>query len=159
MKKPEEQYRLALDKLNEFIDAKGLVHTPERESILEIVCTLKQPFEVHQVVEEAQKRHISRATVYNTMSLLRDSLVVHCLKRQYGQQRDQYELTLAGNNHMVVVCTRCGRVSEFRDAIISNTAIQRQYSNFRMQHFSMYVYGLCKLCRSIHAKGGDGKNF
>lgn len=155
---PSEVYKQALLQLQTYIDNNGKHHTAEREAVLDIICHLKSPFTVGEVQKAASEMGISRGTVYNSMHVFTEAKLVHCLNRQYGQNRDQYELMLKGNNHMQVICLRCGRVSEFREVAIPNIAMARKYYNFIPQHVSVYVYGMCKSCRSIQGKGGDGRN-
>lgn len=154
----EEIYEQSLDKLNTWLAEHHKYNSPERTTILEIICHLKNPFTMVEVIEEAKSRNISRATVYNSMPIFEKAEILHCLKQQYGQRRNQYEILLRGSNIMQLICLRCGRVAEFKEVAITNIAMQRKYNNFRPQHMSMYVYGTCKFCRRIKAKGGDGNN-
>ena len=148
----EERQEKARELFDQYIADKGLRHTPERYKVLEFACSLEPPFTAEQVVEMAKDIFISQATVYNTFVLLRDAKILHRLNRQYGQSRDQYEVMVNGNNHMQFICKRCGRVVTFKDKMIESSIRARRYNNFKLDHYTLYVYGYCKLCRKIEGK-------
>ncbi len=140
--------KLNRERLAVYLTKNGYRHTKERYTILEQACLLNQPFFMDELIAVAESLHITRATVYNTMPLLQEARLVHLLGKQYHQAGGaQYEVVGAKNNHMQIICARCGRVSEFRDVALTNLLKSRKYSNFDMQHFSLYVYGECKVCK------------
>lgn len=147
---------MGLEKLNAYIAEHGLRHTIEREMVLEEACRLPQPFTTGQLIEQMEKRHVSKATVYNVVQLLGLARILQCVHRASTRERVQYEIITQQTQRMQLKCTKCGRVAEFYDVAIINLVRARKYNNFNMQSFSLYVYGECKLCRSpkrITAKG------
>ena len=138
--------------LNKYILEHQLRHTPERYMLLRDIAELKNPFTAEQVIAKAKQQFISQATVYNFLKLLIDAKMVHPLHKQYGIHKNDFELVVNGNIHMHIICEECGRVSEFKDVAVENLIKARKYSNFRLEHFSLYVYGKCKLCRRKIAK-------
>lgn len=146
--KSDELTRLNRDRLAVYLTKNGYRHTRERYTILEQACLLTQPFYMDELIAVAETMKISKATVYNTMTLLQEARLVHLLGKQYHQSGGaQYEVIGLKHNHMQIICSRCGRISEFRDVALTNLLKSRKYSNFYMQHFSLYVYGECKQCR------------
>lgn len=124
--------------------------SPERESVLKIVCTLHSPFtmeDVQQQIDEHAVR-VSKASLYNHLQLFADLGILFRLPRQFGQDHNQYEITLGKQRHMRIICTRCGRMSEFRNRSISDLLDAHAYGNFNACGFSVYVFGTCKTCRS-----------
>ncbi len=147
MPQKENPYPEAKTKLEAYIAAQGLRNTQERFVLLEHICSLPQPFGADRVVSFAKEKYISPATVYNTLSLLVSAQILHCLSKQYGRSKSMYELMLAGKSEFEFVCTRCGRVSKFKDRAIENIIRMRRYSNFIPKGFSVYIYGECKTCK------------
>lgn len=145
--KPEEKYRIAMGKLNEYLYKHKMRHTIEREMVLGRVCELRSPFDAEQLIAACQNDRISRTTVKNTLSLLTSARILHCLFKQYESKKAEYELVLNDNIHMQMRCMECGRVVDFKDLPIENLVRARKYSNFKIEHFSLYVYGRCKTCR------------
>lgn len=142
-----ELYRSAHEKFKAFLEKQGKVCTQEREMILHAICELKGPFDAAALVEAVAAKRITRATVYNALQLFTESGVLHCISRQAGRRKAQYELYMGSINRMQIICRRCGRVSEFHEVGIENIAKHRKYSNFLMERFSIVVYGTCKTCR------------
>ena len=151
MTKEDTVYQEAAERLNTYIDAHGLRHTQEREWVLRHVCALHGPFSAEHLIVLCREEHISPATVYNTLSLLTDAHILYPLNRQYGHKKATYELLTRGDTHLQIICTRCGRVADFRDTAVQNLLHARRYSNFLLSHFSLYVYGTCKVCRRLAA--------
>lgn len=151
--KKEDTYTMVKGVLDAYVTANHLRHTVEREHVLRLCCQADTPFSLDTIVELAQKEFISRSTVYNTIQLLLKAKIVHSLNKQYESRcKPQYEIVYNHNNHAQLICTKCGRVSEFKPKIAENVIISRKYSNFTPHHFSLYVYGECKICRRLVGK-------
>ena len=84
---------------------------------------------------EKEKFRVSRATLYNTIVLLIDAGLV--IKHQFGNT-SQYERSYNNETHHHMICTSCGKVSEFEDENPS--------------HYSLYIYGLCSKCMGLKRK-------
>ena len=123
-----------------------LRHTPERYTILAKICEL-QRFTIDELRSKLTDITISRATVYNTLSLLEDARLIQKLDKEFGVRTAQYELVHASDSSVQVICQRCGRVSTVRDTTISRMLADKKWSNFVPNHFSLYVFGHCKVCR------------
>ena len=115
--------------------------------VLEQVCLLPQPFTAEQLADACKAERISVGTVYNALNLFLLAQILYATNRQRGRAATEYELTVGSPTRMHIVCTRCGRVTEIHDKAIARLVQERKYSNFNMQHFSLYVYGECKICR------------
>jgi Fur family ferric uptake transcriptional regulator len=123
-----------------------LRHTPERYTILAKICEL-QRFTIDELRSKLTDITISRATVYNTLSLLEDARLIQKLDKEFGVRTTQYELVHASDSSVQVICQRCSRVSTVRDTTISRMLADKKWSNFVPHHFSLYVFGHCKVCR------------
>lgn len=145
--KVDEVYKLSREKLDKYLLQHNLRHTLERYQVLLRACELPSPFTVDQLVEATREDHISQATVYNVLNLLKDARIAHLLGKQYRQNKDLYEITSTTNNHLQIICTQCGREAEFKDVAVMNLLYAKRFNNFDLQHFSLYVYGECKVCR------------
>lgn len=118
--------------------------TPERFAILEAVYSINGCFDIDELLkhmEDNRKFRVSRATVYNTISLLINAnLVVH---HQFGAESKYEKCFGAEKSHMI--CTKCGKVTEIGNLnIIEN--ITTNIKKFHLTHYSLYLYGLCNKC-------------
>ena len=118
-----------------------------RNMVLEQVCALPQPFTAEQLREACVAERISVGTVYNALNLFLDAHILHAYKRQEGHRATEYELIAAESNKIQIICRKCGRVQNVSATGITSVIKDHTYSNFNMQHFTLYVYGECKICR------------
>jgi len=63
------------DKISAYIKAKRLRNTLERRHLIDIVCSMFI-FSSEELIERAEKLHISRASAYNFTVLLKDANIV-----------------------------------------------------------------------------------
>ena len=115
--------------------------------ILEQVCALPQPFTADRLVKACAAQRISVGSVYNALNLFVTARILHASIRQRGRAATEYELMTDNTVRMQVVCRKCGRKTDFNDKAIARLVQERKYSNFNPQHFSLLVYGECKICR------------
>lgn len=137
----------ALERLNQYVVDHNKRPSKVRNAVLEQAFMLPQPFTADQLVEACQAQRISVGTVYNSLEIFVSAQILHSITRQRGQNATEYEWMVGDQTRMQVVCEKCGRVSDFHDKAIERLIQERRYSNFTIQHFSLYVYGECKLCR------------
>ncbi|MBR5854157.1 MAG: transcriptional repressor [Paludibacteraceae bacterium] len=144
--KKEDILQYTREKLCTYLNEHQLRHTSERFTILAAICRL-QRFNIEELREALTELTISRATVYNTLALLEDANLIQRLDKEFGVRTAQYELVKATDSSVQVVCQRCGRVSVVKDSTISRMLADKRWSNFIPHHFSLYMFGNCKVCR------------
>lgn len=143
---------LAFKQLGAYIRQNKLRPTRVREAVLEQICLLQQPFTADQLVKECETQQISVATVYNTLNLLVLAQILCATSRQRGKASTEYEIVVGKSARVQVICTKCGRVTDIRDRLVEQIVKERKYSNFVMRHYSLFIYGECKVCRSHKRK-------
>lgn len=134
------------DLLRAYLDEHQLRHTPERFAILAAVCKL-QRFTIDELRVSLENLTVSRATIYNTLSLFEDAKLVYRLSKEFGVRTAQYELVKSSESSVRIICQRCGRVGIVKDPTINRMLADKRWSNFVPDHFSLYVFGNCKVCR------------
>ena len=121
--------------------------------VLEQLCNLQQPFTEAQLQEACKAERISRATVYNTLNLCIQAKIIRPYERAFRQKVTEYELiTAAARSHMQIYCRKCGRRVAIHDKALARMVEERSYVNFIPQHFTLIVYGECKICRRLAAQ-------
>ena len=118
--------------------------TPERCTILEAVYSVNGCFDIDELLEymeDKMKFRVSRATIYNTISLLINAnLVVH---HQFGSESKYERCVGTEKSHMI--CTKCGKVTEIGNIDLTET-LTANIKKFHLTHYSLYLYGLCNKC-------------
>ena len=144
--KTEDTYRKALEQLSAYMSERPMRRTQEREMILQKVCALRR-FSVDQLRGSLTELLISRATIYNALSVFEKAGIIHRLDKEFGVRAGQYELVQSDASHIQVICQRCGRVSEVHDTTVLRLLADKRFTNFVPKRFSLYLYGTCKVCR------------
>lgn len=145
-------YNNAVERLNGYLKANEMRPSVVRNAVLEQACYLPQPFTAKQLVEVCKEQRISIGTVYNSLNLFISAQILHATERQRGKTATEYELITGNQHRMQIICQKCGRVSDIQDRAIARLIQERKYSNFTLQHYSLFVYGECKVCRRLKRK-------
>lgn len=128
----------------DYLKNNKLRNTPERNAILSAIYSIEGCFEIEELLaylEKNMKFRVSRATVYNTISLLTNAnLVIH---HQFGSE-SKYERCY-GYEKSYSICTKCNKVTEIKNLKIRDY-LSSNIKKFHLIHYSLYVYGLCSKC-------------
>jgi Fur family ferric uptake transcriptional regulator len=123
--------------------------TRQRDIIAEIVLGSDRHHSVEEVASAVRARGgtAGLATVYRTMELLvRSGLVV---ERDFGEGFRRYETTRDAPHHEHLLCTRCGRVTEFRDERLERmTTVVAETRGYLRESHRLVIYGVCDACRT-----------
>lgn len=146
-------------KLTEYLMMNRYRKTPERYAILDMIYSIDGHFNIetlyYKMADEGKFR-VSRATLYNTISLFIDANLV--IKHQFGTVT-QYERAYKNETHHHMICTICGKITEFEDDKLKQAIVNTKLRKFNATHYSLYIYGVCSKCmwRKRHAKNNSKK--
>ena len=99
-------------------------------------------------------RRIGLVTVYRTLKLLKEAGLAH--ERQFGEGRALFEHASSERHHDHMICTDCGKITEFENCKIE--ALQEQVARkfaFTLRYHKLELYGFCRECRA-NANRGTG---
>lgn len=139
-------YDIVREKFTEYLRVHKHRKTPERYNILEEIYRFEGHFNAETLFRMMEKKYrVSLATIYNTLELLVEShlIIKHLIDGKYAQ----YEKVFGNNTHHHLICTRCGKVKEFSDKQLKMSIQAKQFSNFEITHYSLYLYGICGKCQ------------
>ena len=136
-----------LEKFRDFIRERGLKSTRQRDEIANWFFRHKGHLSADQIYREVKEVFpgIGFSTVYRTMKLLVEAGLVS--ERHFGNAEALYENLSGHHDHLI--CTTCGRISEFEDERIEE--LQRAVADrtgFLLMSHKMELYGLCSSCRA-----------
>ena len=128
-----------------YLRSRGLNFTAERQAVLRKVFAGEKHFQADELYLQLARnkgRAVSRATVYRTLSLLRECGLVR--KVAFVDRHSHYE-HLFGHDHLI--CSKCGRIIEFRDQSVSR-ALEKvcKAKKFRVVSRKVEIVGLCRKC-------------
>ena len=141
-----DKYALATQRLMEFMEGKKIRKTPERFEILRIVCQIPGIFsidELHEIMAQKAKFQVSRVTLFNTLKLLEDAMLVikHTLVRAA-----HYECCVTPHPMVCLVCQKCGTVRKLESSKIENWLSEQKCKQFVITQPVLYFHGLCRSC-------------
>ena len=143
--KEMENYEDTITNLfTEYLKANKKRCTPERYAILHAIYSIEGSFDIETLLQhmaETVRFRVSRATIYNTITLLINAnLVTH---HQFGTVSKYEKCFNSGKCHLV--CTGCNKVTEATNINLTET-IKDNIKKFHLTHYSLYIYGLCNKC-------------
>ena len=131
---------------SEFLQKKDLKLTSQRRTILRQAMH-DGHFSAEMLLDFSKKADatISKATVYRTLSLLKESKILE--EQDFGDGKKLYERAQGRKHHDHFVCIKCGKIIEFE-----NEPIERLQDNeakkhhFKVVYHSLKLFGFCKSC-------------
>jgi Fur family ferric uptake transcriptional regulator len=137
------------DAFRAYLREHNLPITRQRALIAEVVLASDRHLSVEDVTQELRSRggHAGLATVYRTIELLvRSGLVV---ERDFGEGFRRFEPARDVPQHEHLLCTQCGRVTEFRDERLERiTTLVAETRGYLRQRHRLVIYGVCEACRT-----------
>jgi Fur family peroxide stress response transcriptional regulator len=123
---------------------RGLRITPQREAILEYLLSTEDHPSARQVWKAARKKvpGISLSTVYSSLAELSRLRLIKEL--EFNEMENRYEGNLA--QHINLICTKCGRISDYMTAHTIDMEQVRETTRFRAFQSRFELYGTCTDC-------------
>ena len=122
--------------------------TAQRVAIAEVVLGADRHLSAEEIERDLAERGApaGTATVYRTLELLvRSGLAV---ERDFGEGFKRYESARDVPHHEHLLCTVCGRVTEFRDERLERmTTLTAEANGYARQRHRLVIYGVCADCQ------------
>ncbi len=138
--------------LTERLRASGHRLTRERQLLLDILSE-NAHLDAEEIYRKAQKTlpQIGIATVYRTLNLFKELGVVRTI--DLGENHSHFEL--CADEHVHLVCTVCGRVTDVPMPSALRGAAQRR--GFDVRRAKLEMFGVCDACAKGKQPSGASK--
>ncbi|MCR5819457.1 MAG: transcriptional repressor [Bacteroidaceae bacterium] len=144
---------IVAERLQAYLKARKLRHTPERFAILEAIYETEGTFTAEQLREIMEKKRfpVSIATVYATTRLLVEANLL--MRHPYNSASALFERIIDPYPRVYLVCGKCGNISQLKNKELLNVFEQTRTPRFTTTHRIAYIYGFCSKCqRSLRYK-------
>ncbi len=129
-----------------YISQSGLKSTRQRDAVAEVFFSTSGHISAEELYLKVTKLHpgIGLTTVYRTLKLLTEAGLAK--ERRFGDQ-GVYEKEDTARHHDHLICTRCGKIVEFKEPAIEELQedVARRFGFAVIDH-KMELYGLCRSC-------------
>jgi Fur family ferric uptake transcriptional regulator len=142
----EQEKKITKDFVISSLKKKKMKITSQRKAIIETFLELGGHVSVEDIFYELRKRkkNIGLATIYRTLSMLKEAGLVS--ERDFRDGRTRFEIVSEHHDH--IICQKCGKVVEFRDETIEK--LQEEISKrlgFVLISHRHELMGICEDCR------------
>ncbi len=134
---------------SEFLEKKDLKLTSQRRTILHEALEATGHFSAEKLLQYSKKADptVSKATVYRTLALLKESEILE--EQDFGDGKKLYERAQGRSHHDHLICIRCGAIIEFENQKIEdlqNSEAARH--RFKIVYHSLKLFGFCAGCKT-----------
>ena len=139
--------REAENTFTDFLEKKDLKLTSQRRTILRQAMR-EGHYSAETLLDFSKKEDptISKATVYRTLTLLKESKILE--EQDFGDGKKLYERSQGRKHHDHFVCIKCGKIIEFENESIERLQdAEAKKHQFRIVYHSLKLFGFCRSCQ------------
>ena len=134
--------------LRQYLKNKGMLHSKQREQILDIFLKTERHLTIDDLYGLIRKKNprIGLATVYRAMSTICDASLAREIDFEDGVKRFEHKYQHKRHHHLV--CLKCGRAIE-----VVSPEIEKLQQRLAKKHGftpvkdTMKIFGICRQCQ------------
>jgi Fur family ferric uptake transcriptional regulator len=137
-------------KLDGYLADQGLKQTQQRKMVIQYFLGMEKHVSVEELHEFIRRKGhpIGLATVYRTLSLLKEAGLVE--QKQFAEGKSVYEVNEPNSHHDHLICISCRKVIEFEnDGIEKLQEEVAKEHEFTLVYHSLDLFGYCKRCQKL----------
>ncbi len=122
--------------------------TRQRREVFEMFVGMARHVTAEELYREVLRKHpgVGLATIYRTLNLFCGFGLAEA--RQFGDGHTRYDPVYNKHHHDHLICTRCGKITEFENQHIER--LQEQVArrhHFLIRQHKLELYGYCSECQ------------
>jgi len=133
--------------LDEYIKAKLLRHTEQRDRVLAVFLATERHVSVDELYKLVKRKYpdIGYTTVYRTMKLMVEAGL--CGETDFGDGTLRFEHKYGHEHHDHLICLKCGKFIETKDERIEKLQEKMaQRHGFKPLKHKLEIFGTCRRC-------------
>jgi Fur family ferric uptake transcriptional regulator len=140
------------DRFHRWLRERHLPITRQRDMIARVVFAGGEHLSVGGIQRRLrdQGQRVGMATIYRSLAVLLESGLARA--HDFGEGFKRFEALLSPGQHGHLICSRCGRVTEFSterfERLLPMVADEQE---FQHQTHRVEIRGLCRVCREADA--------
>jgi Fur family ferric uptake transcriptional regulator len=141
-----------LDRFHRWLRERHLPVTRQRDMVARVVFAGGEHLSVDGIQRALREQHqqVGIATIYRSLDVLVESELVR--SHDFGEGFKRFEPLLSPDEHGHLICSRCGKVTEFStDRIERLLPMVADEHGFQHQTHRVEIRGLCRTCRDADA--------
>jgi Fur family ferric uptake transcriptional regulator len=139
--------RLEKANFRALIETDGTDRIEDRMAILDTFLSIEAHITLEEMFRLLERRGIDVEPEFVKQCMNRMVDLGFAQKKQFEGQPIRYEHRHLGNHHDHLICTKCGKITEFSDKSIERLQLEVAASHgFHMLQHQMDIYGLCSEC-------------
>ncbi len=134
------------------LSAKGMRMTSQRRILLDVIERASEHLHASDLLRLAREKddRIDRATVYRTLSMLKEQGLVEELDLLHLDGSEHHYELKQGRGHVHIGCTRCGKIFEFKTDLVERLEAQiADQTQCEVDSVRIEVSALCDNCRQV----------
>ncbi|WP_456400268.1 Fur family transcriptional regulator [Mesoaciditoga sp.] len=140
------------EKLRNELKKRHLRITSQREAVLSVFLENQgEHLTADEVYEKLSHKnsHISKATIYRTVDLLKEMGFLS--KVNFGDGMERYEVKEPNSHqHHHLICTKCGRIYEIKEDLLEELEkLIEEKTGFKIVDHQLNFYGICPRCQAL----------
>jgi Fe2+ or Zn2+ uptake regulation protein len=126
---------------------KGYKLTPQRLEIIKFLARDMSHPGAKDILKKVKKTvpRISMSTVYYTLDMMKKEGLIQEL--EYYDADNRYDINIS--DHINLVCTRCGKITDFMGDIPSLSKAVEKETGFKPASMRFEYYGICGDCAGV----------
>lgn len=141
----------AQQQFEQFLAAKGLKFTRERQQIFQAIVDFDKPFDVDGLLFHLKQHQLktSKATIYRAIQLLLESGLLRTISLSPTDTRSAlYSLCGKYRAYDHLICTGCGKVTDVEKQQICHSCRSiTEERGYRLESHSLRIFALCPECQ------------
>ncbi len=129
--------------------------TPQRQIVLDVITTSRGHLDAEAIFQRARHRdpNISLATVYRTLTVLKDRGLIQQRYLARGHSREHYE-PVGAREHYHFACLSCRKVIEFQSPRVKQMTEELRHTlGVDVAHACICFEGYCQACEAKREAG------
>jgi len=134
--------------LRQYLKSKGLLHSKQREQVLDIFLKTEEHPTIGDLCELVRKKNpkIGLATVYRAMRVICAAGLAR--EADFGDGVRRFEHEYQHQHHDHLICLKCGKITEVMSPEIEKLQerLTKKYGFTPLRH-RMQIFGVCRKCK------------